>query len=66
MKKVIYTDRAARAAAPVHTSGFDDALLSREQTLIAGQVASAASVLGSVWLFEWEQADRPGACMSAR
>jgi hypothetical protein len=65
VKTVIYTDRAARASAPIHTSQFDAALLARERSLIASQVARAASVLGSVWLFEWEQAGRPAACAAA-
>jgi Zinc dependent phospholipase C len=62
MNKVIYADRAARAATPIRRREFDQELLSRERALIASQIASAASVLASVWLFEWEEADRPGAC----
>ncbi len=59
--EVIDADRAARRAAP-QGAEYDRALVAREQALIARQVASAASVLASIWLFEWKRAGSSVLC----
>jgi hypothetical protein len=62
---VISADRETRAEVPAHSREFERRLIGLEQGFIAGQVARAASVLGSVWLYEWEQAGRPASCAAA-
>ncbi|HVA69138.1 MAG TPA: S1/P1 nuclease [Candidatus Binataceae bacterium] len=59
---VIAADRAARAAGPPRSDAFEAALMSREEPLIATQIARGASVLASVWLYEWNRAGNPAAC----
>ena len=39
--------------------------MSRAQPMIAGQIARAASVLASIWIYEWKRAGSPAACESA-
>lgn len=58
---VVAADRAARIAGP-NPVQFDTALMDRERGLIVNQLADAASVLASVWLFEWNQAGKPSVC----
>ena len=58
---VVAADRAARAAGS-DPALFDAALMNRERSLIVNQLADAASVLASVWLFEWSQAGKPSVC----
>jgi hypothetical protein len=56
-------DRAARAETSTKRGDvFDRALMLRESPMVARQVADAASVLASIWLYEWEQAGSPTAC----
>lgn len=59
----IDADRAARAETGTKRGeGFDRALMQRELPMVARQVAEAASVLGSLWLYEWKQAASPAIC----
>ena len=60
--EVLTSDRAARAGAPRGHVAFSNDLLSRERPMIVGQLASGASVLSSVWLYEWKQAGGPAHC----
>lgn len=62
IEDVMRADRAARAQWSRDRRAYDDALLSRERALIVEQVARAASVLESIWIYEWTQAGRPGRC----
>ena len=39
--------------------------MSRAQPMIAGQIARAASVLASIWIYEWKRAGSPVTCESA-
>ena len=56
-------DRAARAEAPPDDyHAYDRAVMRQEEPLIARQLADAASVLASVWLYEWKAAGSPSAC----
>jgi hypothetical protein len=56
-------DRAARAGTGAKRGDdFDRALMQREMSMVAHQVAAAASTLASVWLFEWNRAGNPSAC----
>ena len=60
---VFDSDRAARAETDTKRGDeFDRALMRREMPMVAKQVAEAASVLASIWLYEWTQAEaRPPA-----
>jgi Zinc dependent phospholipase C len=58
--ELLQDDRAAR-----QSSDYDAALMSRAQPMIAGQIARAASVLASIWIYEWKRAGSPAACESA-
>ncbi|HEY6395256.1 MAG TPA: hypothetical protein VIX12_07535 [Candidatus Binataceae bacterium] len=42
--------------------GYQGALMLSSEKMLAGQIARAASVLGSVWQFEWNQAGQPAGC----
>jgi hypothetical protein len=39
--------------------------MAADSPMIARQVADAASVLASIWLYEWKQAGSPAACGDA-
>jgi Zinc dependent phospholipase C len=62
--QVIQSDRAVRASAGREWQTYDRDLMTREGTMIAGQVAAASSALSSIWLYEWSQAGRPAACVN--
>jgi hypothetical protein len=56
-------DRGARAETGAKRGDeFDRALMRREMPMVAQQVAEAASVLASIWLYEWKQAGSPATC----
>jgi Zinc dependent phospholipase C len=63
--QTIAADRAARAESR-GSRGYDRALYARDGAMFVGQVAAAASTLGSIWLYEWRQAGSPAACGPAR
>jgi hypothetical protein len=59
----IDADRAARAETGAKRGDdFDRALMRREMSMAAQQVAEAASVLASIWLYEWNQSGSPNSC----
>ncbi len=62
VQELLEADRAARR----QSSNYDDAFMSRAEPMIAGQIARAASVLASVWLYEWQRAGSPPGCDAAR
>jgi hypothetical protein len=62
VNEVIDADRRARPLAYKGAADYDRLLLTREQPLIAHQVAEAASTLASLWLFEWKRAGSPELC----
>jgi Zinc dependent phospholipase C len=55
-------DRAARSAAGHDKSEYQRALMHEDAAMFARQIAGAASVLASVWLFEWHRAGSPPSC----
>lgn len=57
IQELLQDDRAAR-----QSSDYDAAFMSRAQPMIAAQIARAASVLASIWLYEWKQAGSPVRC----
>ncbi len=61
--KLLAADRKARAAAD-NRSQYDAELFSDAGALVTRQIADAASVLASIWLFEWKAAGSPNACQS--
>jgi hypothetical protein len=60
---VITADRSARDSAR-NDPDYINALMGQERSLIVAQLADCASVLGSIWLYEWTQAGRPGVCLN--
>lgn len=56
-------DQTARSVAGYDLAAYTDALMRTEQNLIAHQLIDGASVLASVWVFEYEQAAKPTACL---
>ncbi|MGC1191051.1 MAG: zinc dependent phospholipase C family protein [Candidatus Binatus sp.] len=60
IQELLQDDRAAR-----QSSDYNAALMSRAQPMIAGQIARAASVLASIWIYEWKRAGSPVTCESA-
>jgi hypothetical protein len=59
---VISSDRAVRAELGSGRYAYDRALMDRDLTTVANQVARASSTLASIWLFEWRQAGSPTSC----
>jgi hypothetical protein len=64
--EVVKADRAARMIRGGDDLAYQLFLLTREQAMIAAQIADSASRLASIWQYEWEQAGRPAACASGR
>jgi Zinc dependent phospholipase C len=60
--QLLQADRAARQDGSGHA--YDEALISRAGPMIEGQIALAASVLGSIWLYEWRHGGSPAGCES--
>ncbi|MGH8013748.1 MAG: S1/P1 nuclease [Candidatus Binataceae bacterium] len=60
--RVLQADRTVRLEYGYSKRAYNRALLEREGGLMAEQVARAASVLGSIWLFEWQSAGSPNTC----
>ncbi|MGH7838994.1 MAG: hypothetical protein ACREQC_14375, partial [Candidatus Binataceae bacterium] len=61
VQSTLAADQTVRAVA-TSRAAYTDALMTREGAMVAGQLADAASVLGSIWLFEWSQAGKPAGC----
>jgi zinc dependent phospholipase C len=59
---VISSDRAVRAELGGSRYGYDRALMDRDLTMVARQVARSSSTLASIWLFEWRNVDSPMSC----
>jgi hypothetical protein len=62
VEQTIATDRTLVAQYGRRGDGYDGALIRREGAMIAAQVAQAASVLASIWLYEWNAAGAPSVC----
>jgi len=60
--EVIRDDRAARDAGAYRGREYQRALMDEDAAMFARQIARAASVLASIWLYEWHRAGSPGAC----
>ncbi len=63
--ELLKADRAARRQSSRSRSAYDDALMRRARPMIVGQIARAASVLASIWLYEWKRAGSPAGCAAA-
>jgi len=61
--QLLAADRKARKDADSRAQ-YDAELFSDAGTMITGQIADAASVLASIWLYEWKSAASPSACES--
>jgi hypothetical protein len=62
--EVIEADRAVRAEGARGGFAYDRAIAGRELPLMQRQVASAASLLASIWIFEWRKAGSPPVCVN--
>jgi hypothetical protein len=63
--EVVANDHAALAASDDRRAAYTRILMAREQDMVVRQVDDAASVLSSVWEYEWKQAGMPVACSQA-
>lgn len=59
---VIRDDRAARDAGDYRGYDYQRAVMREDAATFAAQIARAASVLASIWLYEWHRASSPAAC----
>jgi hypothetical protein len=55
-------DRGARAAGGSDPEQYQRALMQEDAAMFAHQMARAASVLASIWLYEWHRAGSPAGC----
>ena len=62
--EVIQADRAARRGTGDREE-YDRKLMKLERPMFAWQIHRAASVLASIWLYEWHQAGSPVVCQNA-
>lgn len=60
--EVIRDDRAARDEGAFGGYEYQRTILREDGGLLARQLARAASVLGSIWLYEWRKAGSPAVC----
>jgi len=60
--EVMRDDRAARDAGDYHGREYQEAVMREDAAMFAHQIARAASVLASVWLYEWHRAGSPAKC----
>lgn len=61
---LIEGDRAARAQSHGGFDSYEREFMHREGPMIAGQISRAAALLASIWLHEWESANRPVMCQT--
>jgi Zinc dependent phospholipase C len=61
---VIRNDRAARDEGDFGGQRYRHDIIHAEGPMLAGQIARAASVLGSIWLYEWRRANSPAICQT--
>ena len=62
---ILEGDRAARAQSDGGFESYERELMRRDGTLIAGQISRAASMLASIWFYEWDRAGRPPLCRAS-
>jgi hypothetical protein len=60
--EVIRDDRAARDAGGYRGGDYQRAVMNEDAAMFARQIAQAASVLASIWLYEWHRAGSPATC----
>lgn len=61
--EVVQSDRATRKRTGYSRGAYNQALMAQDSPMVARQVADAASVLASIWLYEWKQAGSPAECV---
>lgn len=59
---VIRDDRTVRDAGDYSRSDYQRAMMHQDAAMFARQIARAASVLASIWLYEWHRAGSPVSC----
>jgi len=60
--EVIRDDRGARDAGDYGGHDYQRAVMREDAAMFAHQIARAASVLASIWLYEWRRAGSPATC----
>ena len=60
--EVIRDDRAVRDAGDYNRIDYQHAMMRQDAAMFARQIARAASVLASIWLYEWHRAVSPRSC----
>ncbi len=60
--EVIRDDRAVRDAGDYNRIDYQHAMMRQDAAMFARQIARAASVLASIWLYEWHRAGSPTSC----
>jgi hypothetical protein len=60
--EVIRDDRSVRDAGAYGGRDYQRAVMREDGAMFARQIARAASVLASIWLFEWHRAGSPASC----
>ncbi len=66
MAEAEQADRDARAPSRGDERRYRAILIRDEGAMIASQIADSASRLGSIWIYEWNQAGDPTACTGRR
>lgn len=61
---VIRDDRAAREAGDYSAGDYRHAVMNDDRAMFARQIARAASVVASIWVYEWRRAGSPSSCSS--
>ncbi len=62
--EVIREDRAARDQGAYGRDAYANAIVHADGPMLARQLARAASVLASLWLYDWSRAGKPDSCES--
>jgi hypothetical protein len=60
--EVIRDDRAARDQGAYGRADYRRVMMQEDSAMYARQIARAASVLASIWVFEWKRAGSPSRC----
>ena len=59
---LIHDDRAARDAGDYSGRDYQRTVMQEDSPMFAQQIARAASVLASIWLYEWHRAGSRSTC----
>jgi len=66
MAEIEQADRGAQGSSRGDEGRYRAILIRDQGAMIASQIADSASRLGSIWIYEWNQAGHPAACTGRR